>query len=156
MIPAPVIGLAAAREAEWIAAVSRDSIEQGLGWRWTPHRIRKAMADPAINVAVARARNVPVGFALMHYKDDEAHLLLFAVDAERRRAGVGSALLRWLEDAALVAGIGVVYVEARARNEPGRAFYGRHGYREIALVRGMYARGGHVEDGVRFAKDLWA
>jgi ribosomal protein S18 acetylase RimI-like enzyme len=46
----------------------------------------------------------------------------------------------------------MIYLEARARNAGAREFYGKHGYSEIARVRGMY-RG--VEDGLRLAKDLW-
>ena len=88
----------------------------------------------------------------MQYKDDEAHLLLFAVDRMRRRRGVGTALLAWLEATALTAGIGVVYLEARVRNREARAFYRRHGYLEVARLRGMY-RG--IEDGIRISKDLW-
>ena len=77
-----------------------------------------------------------VGFGLMQYKDDEAHLVLLAVDADCRRTGVATALLSWLEACALVAGIGTVYLEARSRNHEARAFYRRLGYREIALVPG--------------------
>lgn len=147
------IGLACDADAEPIALLSRDAIEYGLGWKWTSGRIIRCLRDEATNVPVARADGRPIGFAIMHYRDDEAHLLLFAVSPAYRRRGVGSALLSWLETTALTAGTGIISLEARARNHGARAFYRHHGYREVAEVRGMY-RG--VEDGVRFAKDLWA
>jgi ribosomal-protein-alanine N-acetyltransferase len=60
--------------------------------------------------------------------------------------------MTWLEKTALVAGIGVVYLEARSSNEIARAFYRGLGYHEIKVVQGYY-RG--VESAVRLAKDLW-
>lgn len=132
--------------------MSRDFIEYGLGWKWTAARITRCLRDESTNVAVAREGDRLTGFAIMHYKEDEAHLVLFAVSAAHRRRGIGSALLKWLESSALTAGIGMIYLEARARNAEAREFYGKHGYSEIARVRGMY-RG--VEDGLRLAKDLW-
>ena len=131
--------------------MSRDFIEYGLGWKWTAARIIRCMRDETTNVAATREGDDLTGFAIMQYKEEEAHLLLFAVAAARRRQGVGSALLSWLEKTALTAGTGLIYLEARTRNAEARAFYGKRGYREIARVRGMY-RG--VEDGVRLAKDL--
>ncbi|MEO7762062.1 MAG: GNAT family N-acetyltransferase, partial [Casimicrobiaceae bacterium] len=112
----------------------------------------KCIRDAATNVIVIREGLGLAGFAIMRYKDDEAHLLLFAVDANRRRRGIGTALLDWLEATALMAGIGVVYLEARMRNMAARGFYRQHGYTEVAHVARMY-RG--VEDGMRIAKDLW-
>jgi ribosomal-protein-alanine N-acetyltransferase len=152
MISAPEVGLARPADARRIAEMSRDFIEYGLGWKWTPARILRCLCDASTNVAVAREGAGLTGFAIMQYKEVEAHLLLFAVGAAQRRQGVGSALLSWLEATALTAGIGMISLEARTRNVEARAFYRQHGYREVARVRGMY-RG--VEDGVRIAKDLW-
>jgi ribosomal-protein-alanine N-acetyltransferase len=135
-----------------IAEMSRDFIEYGLGWRWTPARILAAIQAPDSNLAVACRNNIVAGFGLMQYKDDEAHLILLAVEAECRRSGVATALLAWLERCALTAGIGTVYLEARMRNVEARTFYRKLGYKEIAVVPGYYQG---VEDGVRIARDLW-
>ena len=147
------ISLACRDDAQRIAEMSRDAIEYGLGWKWTAGRILRCLCDEATNVVVAREGSALIGFAIMQYKDDEAHLVLFAVGAAHRRKGTGSVLLSWLEASALTAGIGLISLEARTRNAEARDFYRRHGYREVALVRGMY-RG--REDGIRIAKDLWA
>jgi len=144
------LGLAA--DVSRIAEMSRDYIEYGLGWRWTPRRIQEALRAPDSNLAVACRSNRLAGFGLMQYRDDEAHLVLLAVESECRRTGVATALLAWLEDCALVAGIGTVYLEARTRNHEARAFYRKLGYREIAVVPGYYQG---REDGVRIARDLW-
>jgi ribosomal-protein-alanine N-acetyltransferase len=153
-VVAPVeIGLARASEASRIALYSRDLIEYGLGWGWTPSRILRAIAAKDVNVAVAREGDRAVGFGIMRYCDEEAHLLLLGVAADRQRKGIGSALMAWLERTALDAGIGVIRLEARKRNESARAFYRCIGYHEVMLASAMYARD---EDGVRIVKDLWA
>lgn len=153
MISNQEVGLARLTDAQRIATMSRDLIEYGLGWKWTVRRIQHCMRDPAVNVAVAREHDRLTGFAIMQYLDDEAHLMLFAVDAAHRRRGVGSALLGWLEATTRTAGIGIVVLEARTRNSGAREFYRMHGYVETRLLPGHY-RG--VEDGVRIAKDLWS
>ena len=93
MIADPDVGLARPDEARRIAEMSRDFIEHGLGWKWTPARILRCLADPATNVAVARERSGPIGFAIMEYKEDGAHPGLFAVGAAPPRKGLGFPLL---------------------------------------------------------------
>jgi ribosomal-protein-alanine N-acetyltransferase len=88
----------------------------------------------------------------MKYRENEAHLNLLAVDPSCQGRGIGAAIVAWLEDCALTAGIGVAYVEARSANRAARAFYRRLGYKEFALAAGYYQ---HAEDAVRLAKDLW-
>jgi len=153
MTPALQIRLAVSGDAARIAAMSRDLIEAGLGWSWTEARVRRSLGDPNSNVTVAFDEDQLAGFGIMKYRDDEAHLHLLAVCESHRRCGVGTALMAWLERTALVAGIGVIYLEARATNDAARAFYRRLGYSEIKLVAGYY-RG--VESAVRLSKDLWA
>jgi ribosomal protein S18 acetylase RimI-like enzyme len=92
-----------------------------------------------------------LGFGIMVYADDTAHLSLLAVDPNARRQGVGTALLLWLEEVAGVAGIERVQLEARRSNSAALAFYRRHGYQQTDTVAGMYLG---VEDGVRLQKRL--
>ena len=49
-----LIELATSADARVIADLSRDVIEQGLGWSWTAPRVLKALRDDATNVIVAR------------------------------------------------------------------------------------------------------
>jgi ribosomal-protein-alanine N-acetyltransferase len=147
------IRLATSADAARIGEMSRDLIEHGLGWRWTPDRIRRCIGDRSINAAVASGEHGIAGFAVMQYKDDEAHLILLGVDPAFRRRGIASALVAWHEETALTAGIGTVYLEARAERAETRAFYQRLGYREVQRIARYYDG---VEDAVRFAKDLWA
>ena len=147
-----VIRLANGDDALAIAQMSRDLIEHGLGWSWTPLRVRKSIADASTNVALAVRGGMPVGFGIMKYRDDEAHLLLLAVSPAFLRQRIGADLVGWLEASARVAGIGQVYLEARSANSVGRMFYRRLGYAEIQTVPRYYSG---VEASIRMAKDLW-
>src|SRR5262245_2261265 len=132
--------------------MSRDFIEHGLGWSWTAQRVSRSIRDPNTNVAVARDADELVGFGIMKYRDEEGHLLLLAVRDSYRRQGIGTALIAWFERTALVAGIGVIRLEARLSNHDARAFYRHLGYEEVTTVRGYYLG---IETAVRMAKDLW-
>lgn len=149
----PLIELATGADARVIADLSRDVIEQGLGWSWTAPRVLNALRDDATNVIVARRGETVAGFAIMKYGDDKAHVVLFAVDTAHRRGGIGAALMAWLEATARTAGIHTIQLEARSNNREARAFYERVGFNEIG-VRVSYYRG--VEDAVRFEKSLLA
>ena len=153
MLADVTVRLATTADAEGIAAMSREYIEQGLPWTWRAERVARAIRDPGTNVAVVGPPEAIAGFGIMSYLDDDAHLLLFAVDHLKRRQGIGTALLLWLEDVARAAGSRRIRVEARRDNEAARNFYSEHGYHERALHKKMY---GGTADGVRLEKWLRA
>jgi ribosomal-protein-alanine N-acetyltransferase len=152
MIAEYEVKLAVPGDAFGISELSRDAIEHDLPWNWTPSRVAKSIADRSTNVAVVRQRDNLVGFAIMKYGEEEAHVLLLAVDPAHRRKGVGTALLSWLETTARIAGIDLIRLEARAKNAGAILFYRTHGFKELGLRKGYYQG---VEDAVRMAKDLW-
>ena len=150
MIDASEIRLALPQDAVRIATMSRDYVEHGLGWGWTPARVLRGIRDRATNVVVAECGADLAGFGIMKYLDDDAHLLLFAVKPEYRRRGVGSGLVTWLERTATTAGIELIFLETRATNTAAREFYAARGYRELATLPRYYGS----EDAVRIGKDL--
>jgi ribosomal-protein-alanine N-acetyltransferase len=145
------IRLARAADAGIIARLSRDLIETGLGWTWTPERVLRTLRNPDVCAIVAGTGHGLAGFAIMEFLAEHAHLSLLAVDRRRQRRGVGKALVDWLEESARTAGIGTVYVEARVGNEAARRFYRALGYRDLFFMPGYY-RG--VEAAVRMRHDL--
>jgi ribosomal-protein-alanine N-acetyltransferase len=143
--------LARPADATTIASLSRDLIEYGLQWRWTPKRVAASIRAPDVNVLVARIHENISGFAIMRYGDDDAHLDLLAVSPPYRRAGVGRQLLEWLEKCAVVAGIFNVALEVRAGNEGAQLFYKRMGYRALLQLPGYYQG---METALRMGRDL--
>jgi ribosomal-protein-alanine N-acetyltransferase len=146
-----LIRLATRADAAAISAMSRDEIEQGLPWSWTESRVLGAIHNRDTNVAVMGEPGALRGFGIMAYRDELAHLLLFSVRPEYRRRGVGSELLRWLEEVAVNAGVQRIVVECRRDNAGARNFYAETGYHELAISKGYY-RG--VEDAVQLEKWL--
>jgi [ribosomal protein S18]-alanine N-acetyltransferase len=145
------IQLASPNDARWIAEMSRDHIETGLGWRWQRGSIVNQIADVDTNVITATLAGKHVGFAIMNYIGFEAHLILFAVTPAHRRSGVGSALIRWLITTAEVAGAQVIYVELRKSNTAARAFYRSLGFKTMEPLPNYY---NGREAAVRMALDL--
>lgn len=138
MLAIPDIRLAVPMDAGAIAAMSRDYIEHGLGWSWTAARVSHAIHEPSTNVVVARRRESMVGFGIMQYGDDTAHLALLAVDPTRRHQGLGKRLLGWLEQSARSAGMTHIRLEARADNRSAIAFYRSLEYLQAGTVPGYY------------------
>ena len=132
------IGLARAGDARDIAEMSRDLIEQGLTWSWTPARVQHFISGPESSVVVARREQRIAAFAIMHFGDDVAHLNLLAVAPEHRRQGLGSQLMDWLTKTALEAGVFRINLELRTRNEAARTFYARMGFEQLGIVQGYY------------------
>jgi len=151
MLDHVALRVATPADAPAIAALSRDTIEAGLPWTWRAPRVARAIHDAETNVVVVGAPGALDGFGIMSYLDDDAHLLLFAVAPRRRRRGVGSAILAWLEAVARAAGARRIRLEARRGNEAARLFYNEHGYHERAIVPRMYSG---MADGIRLEKWL--
>ena len=130
--------LARPADAAIIANLSRDLIEYGLQWRWTPGRVAASISAANVNVLVACIHGNIAGFAIMRYGDDDAHLDLLAVAPPYRRAGLGRRLVEWLEKCAVVGGIFHVALEVRAGNKGAQSFYESMGYRTLAQLPGYY------------------
>jgi ribosomal-protein-alanine N-acetyltransferase len=146
-----IIRLARPDDAQDIALMSRDLIEAGLGWSWTRGRVGKSIANrDTLSVVMCRGTRV-VAFAIMFFADEHAHLNLLAVQPEFQRLGLGTRMIRWLEESAHAAGLRAIHPEVRARNQLARRFYHRLGFLEMALLP-KYYRG--VEAAVWMARDL--
>jgi [ribosomal protein S18]-alanine N-acetyltransferase len=153
MILIPSVRLATAADARGIAEMSREYIEHGLGWSWTRERVLKAIHESSTNVAVVQQEDHLLGFGIMQYGDQRAHLSLLGVELIHRKRGLATLLLAWLEKSAMVAGIERIQLEARSDNAIALAFYGNHGYRQTGTITGYY-RG--MVDAVRLEKILGA
>lgn len=143
--------LAAAADAAPIALMSRELIEAGLPWSWTPERVARNLAQRETLTLAARDGARLAGFAIMQFGDERGHLSLFAVRPDYQRQGVGARMLQWLTESALTAGIGSIQLELR-ENKPGaRHFYLKQGFNETARVPRYYSG---VETAVRMLRDI--
>lgn len=139
------------RHAPAMARMSRDQIEQGLGWSWTPTRIAGQLQRLDGYGVLAIHQRQLAGFGLMRFGARRAHLLLLAVAPPHRRQGLGQRLLGWLEHLAQAMGNQEVTLELRATNQPARLFYQAQGYRAVARIPGYYQG---REDALRMHRPL--
>jgi ribosomal protein S18 acetylase RimI-like enzyme len=149
------LGLAKAADAREIAEMSRDLIEQGLTWSWTPARVQHFISGAESSVIVARRARRIAAFAIMHFGDDVAHLNLLAVAPEHRRQGLGRQLMDWLTATAIEAGVFRINLELRTQNGQARAFYENLGFDQLGVVQGYYqGREAALRMSRRLAKNL--
>jgi ribosomal protein S18 acetylase RimI-like enzyme len=136
--------LAKASDAREIAEMSRDLVEAGLSWSWTPARVQHFITGSESSVVVARRERADgssrrvAAFAIMHFGDEVAHLNLLAVAPDQRRQGLGRQLMDWLTLTAIEAGVFRINLELRTQNGPARAFYESLGFDAMGVVQGYY------------------
>jgi ribosomal protein S18 acetylase RimI-like enzyme len=133
-----LVTLAQAADAREIAEMSRDLIEGGLTWAWTPARVLQFLANKDSSVIVTRRERRIAAFAMMHFGDDTAHLNLLAVAAPYRRQGLGRQLVDWLCASALEAGSSRINLELRTTNVDALAFYAALGFEREGVRQGYY------------------
>lgn len=131
-------GFAYQRDAEKLAQMSRDLVEAGLGWSYQAHRVADLIADPETVTLVARDGSRPVGFGIMKYGDERAHLVLLAVSLTHQRRGIARRTIAWLVESAKIAGMASVHVELRADNRPAYLLYRTLEFGETFRVNGYY------------------
>ena len=133
-----LVTLARLDDAREIAEMSRDLVEPGLTWAWTPARIRHFISTRDTSVIVMRRGIRIAAFALMNFGEETAHLTLLAVRPAYRRQGLGRQLVDWLEQSAITAGIFRINLELRAGNAGALAFYDRLGFEQLGVEPGYY------------------
>jgi ribosomal-protein-alanine N-acetyltransferase len=133
-----LLGLARSADAQEIAEMSRDLIEHGLTWSWTPARVQRFISGSESSVVVARREHRIAAFAIMHFGDEVGHLNLLAVSPACRRQGLGRQLIDWLAATAVEAGVFRINLEVRTRNDAARLFYQSLGFDALNVIQGYY------------------
>jgi ribosomal-protein-alanine N-acetyltransferase len=132
------LALACPGDAGPLAMLSRDLIETGLGWEYRPQRMTALIGNPEAVTLIAREASRTVGFGVMSFGDERAHLVLLAVLPSHQRAGVGRRIMTWLLQTAAIGGIASVHVELRADNATAHAFYCSQGFVQTLYIPGYY------------------
>ena len=127
-------------DADRISVLSRDLIEPGLGWSWRAPRVVHRIASSSSVVVVAREQRRLVGFAILRFWHDCAHLDLLAVSNEYQRRGIGGRLIKSVEQSALTKARRIVHLELRETNSGARSFYHSLGYIDFIRIPGYYQR----------------
>lgn len=128
-----------------VMAIMAESFDPAFGEAWTHAQVGGILILPGVWMTLADLDGVPAGFSVARVVADEAELLLLAVRGDRRRRGVGGALLFAFCEAAQARGARHVHLEMR-RGNAAEAMYIRAGFEQVGC-RPNYYRG---PDGQRF------
>ena len=93
---------------------------------------------PGADCLVAEQGGALTGFIVTEREDDLGHIITLDVAESQRRRGVGSALLAAAEARMLEAGVRRVSLETATDNAPAVAFWKKHGYRTVAVLKNYY------------------
>jgi [ribosomal protein S18]-alanine N-acetyltransferase len=93
---------------------------------------------PAADCLVAEEGRRIVGFILAEKNPPLAHIITLDVAADERRSGLGSALLKEIEEHFRHDEVRSVLLETAVDNESGIAFWEHHGYRTEAVLKRYY------------------
>lgn len=121
-----------------MAQMSRQLIESGLAWRYTPARMAGLIADRETVALGAYDGPHIAGFAVMQFGDAHAHLALLCVQPAHRRRGIARRLVQWLIASARVAGMASIRLELRSDNVGALGLYRGLGFSETELAPGYY------------------
>ena len=133
-----VLGFARRSDARALSLMARDLIEAGLGWEYREERIARYIEAAETVALVARDGGDAIGFAVMTFGDERAHLTLLAVSPTYQRRGIARRMLAWLLESAAVAGVSSLHVELRAGNTAARRLYRSSGFVETLRLPGYY------------------
>ena len=98
-----------------------------------------AEAPRRLALLAAEERSAPIlGFAIARCADDEWEIENLVVEGERRRQGVGSALISELVREARRSGAAAVLLEVRESNAPARRLYEKIGFNIVGRRPGYY------------------
>jgi ribosomal-protein-alanine N-acetyltransferase len=119
------------RDAEALAALHSTSF---------PDKPWSAAEIQALIDGGAFALSEPGGFILARVAADEAEILTLAVEPQRRRQGIGLALIRAACHAAEERGANMIFLEVAIDNEAALAVYRRARFEPVAVRPHYYTR----------------
>ena len=105
---------------------------------WSEGAIASHLASSATLTLLAVRDGEAVGAILMGLTPPEGEIYRIAALPEARRTGVGRALLAEGLSLAKAAGTERIFLDVRVSNEPARALYATHGFRETGIRRDYY------------------
>ncbi len=136
------ICLATTPDAGSIGLLSKHLIETGMpGWVWNPAKILKSILNEDSLVIVGRKQDIVMAAAIIQFGQQNANLNLLVVAKNYQRQGIGSCLLRFMENSAFLYGKTTLRLEVRANSEAALEFYTALGYQRLKVLRRYYHNG---------------
>jgi len=118
------------------------TIDQGCyapGIAYSKRTLRWFLRLPGAECLVAEVEGETAGFLLAEHAGGRAHLITIDVLERYRRRGVGTALLHAMEEKLAARGVRQVELETATDNRAAVAFWHRHGYRTVGVLKRYYS-----------------
>jgi len=109
------------------------------GIAYSKRTLRWFLRLPGADCLVAEAEGRLAGFILAEHAGPRAHLITIDVLERYRRCGIGTALLREMEEKLAARGVNQVELETATDNHAAVAFWHKHGYRTVGVLKRYYA-----------------
>ncbi|HEX4418612.1 MAG TPA: ribosomal protein S18-alanine N-acetyltransferase [Kofleriaceae bacterium] len=145
-----IIEPATPRELDAVDDIERHSFPRP--WPRAMFEAELARDVARLDVARAVAGGAVTGFCNYWLVAGEIHILAIATHPDRRRAGIGAALLGHALGTGRAQGAGLATLEVRRGNTPAIALYERAGFRIVHVRRAYYQDNG--EDALVMLADL--
>lgn len=139
--PAPAIRRAGLADVDLLAEIHRRCFEDA----WDRRAMVEIVSMPGVSALLADApaatkgAAASAGLAVLRVAADEAELLTIGVIPDRRRRGIGRALVEAASAAAQAAGARCLYLEVGEDNQAARRLYQSLAFVEAGYRRGYYA-----------------
>ncbi len=111
------------------------------GIAYSKQTLRWFLRLPGAECVVAELEGKIAGFILAQHEGPNAHLITIDVLADARRRGIGTALLDILEHSLSSRGARQVELETATDNHAAIAFWHKHGYRTVGVLKDYYLGG---------------
>lgn len=105
---------------------------------WSENGFRFEMESPDAHFAAAEENGELLGFCILHRMCDEGEIFNVAVSPEKRRLGIGDALISDAMYSAGRMGIKRLFLEVRRSNEAARNLYTKHGFAVCGVRKNYY------------------
>jgi tRNA threonylcarbamoyl adenosine modification protein YeaZ/ribosomal-protein-alanine acetyltransferase len=105
---------------------------------WTQWMFRAEINNEICFAIVARLEGRIVGYGLLNYIGEEAHLMNLAVTPEIQNLGIGSAMLIRLLEFGSQRGVKKVTLEVRPSNTAARELYRKFGFEQVGIRKKYY------------------
>jgi len=126
---------ARAADAAALAALHAAAFPRG----WSREEFKSLLRERQNSAFVARSDGNTIGFVLARRAADEAEILSITVAEAHRRQGIAQGLMHLLFGDFARLGVGAVFLEVGADNEPALRLYARLGFAEVGRRAGYYA-----------------
>jgi [ribosomal protein S18]-alanine N-acetyltransferase len=113
---------------------------------WDIHAMVEILGIPGFFGQMAREAKTQVGFGLAVDLGKECEILSLGVVPQRRRAGIGAALLDSICFEARMRGAASVALEVAQDNAAARALYTKQGFKVVGHRRDYYCQAGRLVD----------